>query len=151
MAESRLRQALMPGPDRRRHMVQIVKYLVVGVINTLFGYSIIFGCMYLLGIEPAASNMIGYGIGLVVSFLMHRHVTFASKGDQRQEFVRFLAVFAIAYLLNLGVLLALVYWLHVGKGISQVAAGTAYVAASYLMQKFYVFGAAKRDGGAEPT
>lgn len=124
-------------------MLQLIKYLVVGVTNTLIGYGIIFGCMYLLGLGPVVSNVIGYGLSLAISYVLHRKVTFQSTQRGHAEALRFLAVFGIAYALNLLVLMLLIERWHVHQGWSQVIAGTVYVGASFLMQKFYVFKAAK--------
>jgi putative flippase GtrA len=124
-------------------MIQLIKYLVVGLANTLIGYGIIFGCMYLLGLGPVVSNIIGYGLGLVVSYVLHRKVTFRSTQSRQAEALRFLAVFGIAYALNLLVLMLLIDHWQVHQGWSQVIAGVVYVGASFLMQKFYVFKVAK--------
>lgn len=120
-------------------MIQLIKYLAVGAFNTLFGYGIIFACMYLLGIGAAVSNMIGYAVGLGVSYLLHRKVTFQSTQGRRAEALRFLGAFGVAYALNLLVLMLLIERLHVHKGWAQVWAGVVYVASSFIIQKFYVF------------
>lgn len=124
-------------------MLQLAKYILVGAANTLLGYGIIFGCMYLLGLGAEISNLIGYTLGLVVSYLMHRNFTFQSTQKRQPEALRFVAVFAVAYLLNLGALMLLIHRLHVHEGVSQVIAGVVYIGGSFLMQKFYVFRDAK--------
>lgn len=120
-------------------MKEFPRFFVVGVLNTALGYAVIFACMYWLGLRPETSNAIGYGLGLVLSFALHRSFTFASRGHVGREFVRFIAVFAIAYGLNLGCLLLLVYVLGVHAGASQVIAGAVYVVAAYVMNKHLVF------------
>ena len=120
-------------------MKQFIRYVLVGVFNTVFGYCIIFACMYLLGLGAELSNAIGYAVGLLVSYTLNRHFTFASKHRRTTEFARFLLVFGIAYALNFAVLLVLLHGLHVHAGVSQVLAGIVYVGASYLMNKFWVF------------
>ncbi len=124
-------------------MLQLVKYVVVGLANTALGYAIIFGCMYWLGLGPVLSNVIGYALGLVVSYLLHRKVTFQSTQTGHAEALRFLVVFGVAYSLNLLMLMLLIDYWHVHKGWSQVIAGAVYVIASFLMQKFYVFRSVK--------
>ncbi|HYD80936.1 MAG TPA: GtrA family protein [Paucimonas sp.] len=120
-------------------MNQFFRYILVGVMNSAVGYSVIFGCMYLAGLSPEASNIVGYAVALVVSYLLNRHYTFNSTQKRRSEITRFLAVFAVAYGLNFLALLALVYRLGVHEGASQIIAGVVYVAFSYLMNKYYVF------------
>ena len=124
-------------------MIQFIKYVVVGVINTFIGYGIIFACMFWLGIGPVVSNMIGYAIGLVISYVLHRNVTFQSTQGRRSEALRFVAVFGVAYSLNLLMLMLLIDRLHWHKGWAQVVAGVVYVGVSFLMQKLYVFRTAR--------
>lgn len=120
-------------------MIQFLRYIAVGVLNTLLGYFIIFACMYILGMNPVASNVAGYAVGLIVSYTLNRNYTFNSTQDRRTEIVRFLAVFAIAYALNFIALLLLIYELGMHEGVSQVAAGIVYVGSAFLMNKYYVF------------
>lgn len=120
-------------------MKQFSRFVVVGVLNTLLGYCVIFAAMYLAGMTPEASNMAGYGIGLVVSYVLNRNYTFKSKQRHRREIIRFFWVFLVAYASNFIVLLILIHQLNLHEGMSQVLAGIVYVVFSYLMNKYYVF------------
>lgn len=122
---------------------QFARFLSVGMLNTLLGYSIIFLAMYVLHFSPEASNLLGYGIGLVVSFLLSKTFTFRSSGAMSSELVRFLLVFAIAYAINLAVLSFAVRVLAWHAGISQLVAGVFYVFCSYFLNKRFVFLAGK--------
>jgi putative flippase GtrA len=117
---------------------QLVRFLLVGVFNTVWGYALIFGFMYLFSLSPEVSNVLGYAIGLISSYLLNRFYTFRSKNSKRGEFARFLGVFAAAFGANYATLHVLL-----AKGtnpyISQVTAGVVYVAASYLLSKAFVF------------
>lgn len=120
-------------------MKQLIRYIAVGMFNTLLGYLVIFGCMYIAGMSPEASNVIGYAVGLMVSYGLNRRFTFNSSQARGKEMIRFVTVFAIAYGLNFAALILLIHNFGLHKGASQVAAGIVYVAASYLMNKYYVF------------
>jgi putative flippase GtrA len=122
---------------------QFSRFLIVGVFNTLLGYSIIFACMYLAGMAPETSNIAGYAVGLVVSYILNRNYTFSSSQSRRGEIVRFLAVFVVAYASNFAILLILIHKIGIHKGVSQIVAGLVYVIASFLMNKYYVFKAYK--------
>lgn len=120
-------------------MKQFSLFLTVGVFNTLLGYSVIFACMYLANLSAEVSNFLGYAVGLIASYILNRKYTFNSLQRQSREVPRFLTVFAIAYGLNFLLLLLLIYSLGVHEGISQVFAGLAYVLASFLLNKNFVF------------
>lgn len=120
-------------------MSQFVRFLLVGVLNTLFGFAIIFGCMYVLRLGPVASNVIGYCCGLLTSYALNRSFTFRSTARGIAEPARFLAVFGASYVTNLLVLIALIDLAGLGKGIAQIIAGGAYVVTSFLLNRYYVF------------
>jgi len=124
----------------RKHMTQFARYILVGITNTLVGYGVIFGCMYLAGMSPELSNVAGYAVGLMVSYVLNRTYTFRSQGQRRTEIVRFLMAFGVAYSLNFLALLLMIHRLHLHEGFSQIVAGAAYVVSAYLMNKYFVFG-----------
>jgi putative flippase GtrA len=120
-------------------MNQFARFVMVGVLNTLLGYAVIFSCMYLAGLSAVASNMAGYLVGLTISYALNRSFTFKSTSTSKLEVARFLFVFAAAYLANLGVLVMLIRYAGVHEGVAQVLAGAVYVVTSFLMNKYYVF------------
>lgn len=125
-------------------MSSFLRFLLVGAFNTGFGYSLIFGFMYLAGLSPELSNFLGYAIAILVSFVLNKYYTFAGRkpqpvGGGKNELLRFLLVFAVAYAANYGVLLLLLYGLELHAALSQILAGVAYVGISYLLNAFFVF------------
>jgi putative flippase GtrA len=125
-------------------MRRFSRYLVVGALNTAWGYLLIFGFMYAAGWSPEASNVAGYAIGLVTSYLLNRRFTFGSRDTKAPEFARFLATFGIAFAANFAVLALLVRVLGVHPAVSQVVAGIVYVGTSYALSRRYVFRGASR-------
>ncbi|MGP1614407.1 MAG: GtrA family protein [Pollutimonas bauzanensis] len=127
-----------------RAVSSFLRFLLVGVFNTCFGYSLIFGFMYLADLSPELSNFLGYAIAILASFVLNKHYTFAGRRTQaadsgRKELLRFLIVFGFAYAANYVVLLLLIYQLDLHAALSQVLAGVVYVGISYLLNAFFVF------------
>jgi len=118
---------------------QLLRFAAVGVLNTAVGYAVIFGCMYLLGWGAVISNIAGYAVGLVVSYTLNRTFTFRSAAGKKQEVVRFLSIFIVAYLANVGALMLLIDHVGMHKGWAQLAAGAVYTGLFYLLSKYYVF------------
>ncbi len=118
---------------------EAVRFVGVGVANTLWGYGLIFGFMYLAHWPPEASNTAGYLISFGTSYTLHRRITFRSENAKRSEFLRYVAVFAISFLANLAALGILIHWLGIHEGWSQIFSGGVYVITAYLLGKFYVF------------
>jgi putative flippase GtrA len=130
-------------------MTQLVRYLMVGVANTLVGYAVIFFCMLGLGLSPALSNLLGFCVAVVCSFLLNRRFTFRSDGQMRRELPRFAASTLLAYLLNLATLLVCIDLLQVPPIWAQLVAGAVYTGSSFLISKFWVFKPA--TGSALPS
>lgn len=131
--------AILGKGDSLNKMKQLIKFLMVGILNTLLGYAIIFFSMYFLSLTAVVSNIIGYMVGLVLSYVLNRKVTFQSTSKSKAEIVRFLLVFLVAYLANLGALLMLIRVGGVHEGVAQVLAGVIYVFVSFFLNKYYVF------------
>lgn len=120
-------------------MIQFIRYALVGVVNTTLGYGIIFASMFLLGWGPLPSNVAGYAVGLVASFTLNRRFTFKSQGSAHRDLIRFMLIFAIAWLANFAVLALLVRNGTVHEGVAQVIAGIVYFLLSFVLNKYYVF------------
>lgn len=91
---------------------QIVRYLVVGACNTLFGYGVFAGLTYLLSGKIPAAYMIASVIGWVVSisfaYLGYKFFVFRTKGNYLREYLRCFAVYGASALVNLALLPVLV-------------------------------------------
>lgn len=117
---------------------KLVRFLLVGVVNTLFGQSVIWFSMWALGFGIVAANALGYGCGIVLSFVLNRNWTFNHDGSQVAALLRFLAVNACAYVANLLVVVA-VYHLGVSGYVAQLSGAPFYTLIGYLGSRFIVF------------
>lgn len=109
-----------------------------GVVNTALGVFVIYLLMA-LGVNYVLANAGGYLVGLVTSFLLNKHWTFRTKGDQAGELIRFLAVFAVAYLVNIAAVACAVEILGWHPFAAQLLGVACYAALSFLGMKFLVF------------
>jgi len=115
---------------------EFIKYNLVGVINTLVGFGVIFTLM-LFGLNPVVSNAIGYLVGSIVSFILNSKFTFKEKNPNRKLIVAFFLTLLLAYFLNY---ITLNYTLaHFNPYIAQVISGAVYTVSSFLIMKFFVF------------
>ena len=124
---------------RHTGMMQFSRYVVVGILNTAWGYLVIFAFMYGLQWSAEASNVMGDAIGLVTSYALNRTYTFNSRSSKAPEFARFLGIFAIAFGANFAALALLIRVLDVHPGLSQLLAGVVYVGMSYVLNRKFVF------------
>jgi putative flippase GtrA len=83
----------------------LIRYLLVGVVNTLVGLGIIYLAMYFQHMDLASSNALGYATGIMVSFILNKKWTFASQDHVVYSFLRYLLVLGVAYAANLATIL----------------------------------------------
>ncbi|WP_294955249.1 GtrA family protein [Sulfurovum sp.] len=115
---------------------QFVTYNLVGIVNTLFGFSIIFVLMF-AGVGATSSNAVGYALGALLSYILNKKYTFGGVKHSTLLAVKFFSVLFIAYLLNLFTL----QWLlgMMNPYLAQIGAGAVYTLSSFLLAKFMVF------------
>ena len=86
---------------------QALKFGIVGACNTLLTLIIIWIMTKWGGFSAVPSNLTGYAIGLISSYIFNKTWTFKSSVGWKKSALRFLLVFAICYVVQLGVLLIL--------------------------------------------
>lgn len=116
-----------------------LKFVVVGIANTLIGLIAIYLCKWLLGFSDALANISGYMIGFAVSFLLNRGWTFRHSGAVLPALGRFLTIFALAYLLNLATVLIAIHSFGVNSYLAQAIGIVPYTVFFYLGSRYFAF------------
>ncbi|MET0280373.1 MAG: GtrA family protein [Steroidobacteraceae bacterium] len=119
-------------------LYSIIRYLVVGLLNTCIGLGIIYLCMY-AGLTNTQANLIGYAVGIVVSFKLNKRWTFADKGRSRSQFIRFLLVTGVAYAVNLATVLLLISAFGLNPYLAQALGVVPYTAIGFVGSRWFVF------------
>lgn len=126
------------GPTPKAAMLrEAVLFGLVGIANTAVGYGTILVLMA-ANIGPVVANIGGYALGLCCSYILNSRVTFANRRAGGGRVLRFLAVFAICWLLNLAVLTLTLT--HLPAALAQLAAMVAYTALFFFLSRAFVFG-----------
>jgi putative flippase GtrA len=124
----------------------IIRFALVGLSNTALGYAVIMLMHYVFGLDPTASNLLGYAAGAILSYLLNRTFTFASDRPHRRAAPRFFAAVAVCYLLNVVVLNLALHALRAPVPAAQAIAVVTYSIAFYLANRLFVFRApAEKD------
>ena len=119
---------------------QLIKYGLVGVVNTIITGVILFTLMNFFGVSYKTSNTAGYIAGFINSFIMNKLWTFKdNKAPATKQFLRFSAVFAVCYLLQLGFVILLVEKLSINKDISQLLGMIFYTLIGFIFNKIFTF------------
>jgi putative flippase GtrA len=78
---------------------QFLRFLVVGAINTLFGYSVFAG-LVLAGMPPVPALVLTYVVGVLFNFFTTRRFVFSRA--PRASLLRFIGAYVVIYFFNLG-------------------------------------------------
>lgn len=126
-----------------------IRFLFVGVFNTIIGYGLMF-VMYnylILGYWPstALSNL----VGAIISFFLNRNFTFKSKASVKKSFIKFMLIVTVCYIISYSLskliippLISTAFGtmnIKVVDNISMLFGMCAYTLCNYLGQKFFVF------------
>ena len=123
----------------KESLIQAIKWGAVGVLNTAVTLGVIFVMKYLLKIDDVVSNAVGYIAGFVNSFWFNKNWTFASKGHIGKEIAKFVAVFAVCYLIQLGTMLALRDGVKWGFELAQLISIVVYTGLNFVGNKLFTF------------
>lgn len=127
-------------------ILQFLKFVSVGVLNTLIGLAVIVGMMYFLDAGPIAANLGGYLVGGVVSFALNGRFTFRQELLSRGMFFRFVAIYLLAYLANLAALrMSLVF----NKYLAQIAGMLVYTVVGFVGCRLFVYRQPAGAGAAD--
>ena len=89
--------------EKKNSIIQLVKYNIVGVLNTAVDF-VVYQIITYFGLNYAVAQCISYSCGILNSYFFNSRWTFNSKDNKdKQEFVKFVAVNLIS--LGISVLL----------------------------------------------
>lgn len=122
-----------------------IKFILVGVINTLVGTSVMFllynycGCSYWL------SSVSNYLVGGIVSFFLNKYFTFQCKERSWRQVITFIMTLVICFFLSYSLSKFLSDCLlknansSLRGNIALLVGAVLYVIMNYLGQKHFVF------------
>lgn len=134
----------------------LLRFLAVGVLNTLLGMVIMFGLYNLAGASYWLSTAANYILVSIFSFLVNRRFTFRSEAGMVSGGIRFALNIAVCYLLAYGVAKPLIAAMLSGHGrvlqenAAMLAGMCFFTGLNYIGQRWIVFGRGKnRDTSDE--
>lgn len=120
---------------------QFVKFLLVGVLNTLFGYSL-FAILILIGLNYKYAVLLGTILGVLFNFKTTGRLVFGAKNNKL--IFRFVGVYVVTFLLNVELLrIADGININIEQKTKMLIAGAIFVlpmaAISFVLMKLFVF------------
>ncbi len=129
---------------------QVLRYLVVGIVNTIIGYGLFVLTLTLLNrVTPArylyltvvAASLISTPIGITISYFNYKLFVFRTRGNHLREWLKAFGVYGVSMLPGLIALSALTRLLQTllhgnapfGKGTAGYLAGAVTTGASTIL------------------
>lgn len=125
--------------SQNKSFIQLIKFGIVGISNTLLTAITIWILLKVLHFNDYSSNIIGYIIGLVNSFIWNRKWTFASTAKVKDTIFKFILTFVISYLIQLGNLYLLIDYTEIDSYICQLISIVVYTVINFTLNKYYTF------------
>ena len=128
----------------------VLRFILVGVINTLVGTAIMFGLYNLAHCSSWVSSASNYILTSILSFFLNKFFTFQNKEKSIGQVVRFAVNIAVCYLLAYGIAKPLCLYLLSGvvtsvrDNVSMFVGMCLFTAFNYCGQRFFAF--KKRKG-----
>ena len=128
----------------------VLRFILVGVINTLVGTAIMFGLYNLAHCSYWVSSASNYILTSILSFFLNKFFTFQNKEKSIGQVVRFAVNIAVCYKLAYGIAKPLCLYLLSGvvtsvrDNVSMFVGMCLFTAFNYCGQRFFAF--KKRKG-----
>lgn len=122
-----------------------LKFVLVGIVNTLVGSAIMFLCYNLLRCSYWFSSAMNYVVGSIVSYFLNKYFTFQNKERNWRIVVKFIINICICYLIAYGGAKPLVAHLlieqpvAIQENVAMLIGMVLFVILNYFGQKFFAF------------
>ena len=118
--------------------LQFIFYNLIGVVNTVFGFSLVFFFIY-MGVENILSNFLGYFFGIIVSFFLNKKYTFRQYNMGKKIILGFFMILAVAYVVNAFIFWYLIEYYRFSPYFAQLVSGSVYTILSFIAMKTFLF------------
>lgn len=131
--------------------IKTAKFLLVGVINTIVGTTVMFVLYNVLSASYWFSSAMNYIVGSIVSYFLNKYFTFQYKKRDLKVVVKFIVNISVCYLLSYGAAKEAVYFIlqdfsvNVKDNLSMLAGMCLFVVLNYLGQRLWVFQDKERE------
>ena len=130
-----------------RHIfdLKLLKFIAVGVLNTLIGSLIMFALYNAAGCSYWVSSAANYILTSILSFFLNKYFTFQNQEQSIGQVLRFAVNIAVCYLLAYGIAKPAVFAVLAGSSeqfrtnAAMLAGMCLFTGFNYLGQRFFAF------------
>lgn len=130
---------------------KLLRFIIVGVINTLVGMAIMFGLYNLAGCSYWVSSAANYTLTSILNYVLNKRFTFRHGGDVAGSALRFAINIAVCYFLAYGIAKPLTCWIFSGStpkiqcNIAMFVGMVFFTGFNYLGQRLFAFSSKPKE------
>jgi putative flippase GtrA len=117
--------------------LKIIKFLIAGVLNTLFGY-FVYAVLLVINTHYLAALFVATVAGVVFNYFSFGRIVFNGLSSWL-VFVKFFSAYTIIYLINAALLGLLTEYFLISPYIGQLSCIPIGVALSWLLMNYWVY------------
>ena len=123
----------------------VIRFIIVGIINTLFGTAIMFVFYNVFHLSYWISSASNYFFGSILSYFLNKGYTFKYGKTDFKSIFRFTVNILVCYLLAYGIAKPVMKYLLSGysvsiqENVSMVLGMILFVGLNYLGQRYFAF------------
>lgn len=125
--------------------IRLVRFLVIGAVNTAFSY-VIYALLILIGLHYSLATLISTILGIIFNFFTTGRIVFRNMDNRR--IIRFILVYALTYLVNVLFLKWLVDGLSMDKLLAGALVTLPVALLSYYLNSIWTFRDSASNEGA---
>ena len=137
--------------------IKLIKFVLVGILNTVFSAAIMFLLYNLAHFGYWGASAVSYVLGSILSFVLNKRFTFENKDSVWKTGLRFAVNVAVCYLAAYSLAKPCVRWVlsstalsaNVVEQISMLFGMVLFTAFNYVGQRFFAFKETERITGED--
>ena len=133
----------------------MLKFILVGVANTLVGTTVMFLFYNLFHFDYWISSASNYVVGSILSYFLNKYFTFKQQSKSIKEIVLFIVNITLCYLIAYSAAQPLVRFIFSGidntlaDNLSMLAGMGFFIILNYIGQRFIVFADKNKDNNKQ--
>lgn len=125
--------------------VKLLKFLLVGVFNTIVGAGIMFLLYNLAGCSYWVSSASNYVVGSILSYFLNKYITFQNKDNSFRQIIKFVINILVCYGVAYGIAKPLVKLVlstqseSLRDNVAMLVGMCLFTGLNYFGQRFFAF------------
>lgn len=124
--------------NSRRSVIQFIKFGLVGMSNTILGFSIYY-LLLLLNINYLVSNLISWVVSVFNAFFWNDKYVFNNESTWLKKLFRTYVSYGVSLFVSTLLLFVLVKWCNVSEIIAPIICLVITIPLNFFLNKFWTF------------